>query len=50
MGGATNGCVVRVQENERLNADDVKTILISFAERKERPSKFAWRDITERFV
>jgi hypothetical protein len=45
----TNGCVVTVKENERPAAA-VKAILESFVERKGRSPKFAWRDVTERFV
>jgi hypothetical protein len=46
----TNGFEVTVRENERLDAGDVKAILTAFADRKERPTHFAWRDITERFA
>jgi hypothetical protein len=45
----TNGAHVAVNENERLQAVDVKAVLEAFAHGKGRPLAFAWRDITERF-
>jgi hypothetical protein len=45
-----HGFDVTVKENERLGAADVKVILTAFAERKRRPTAFAWRDVTERFA
>jgi len=46
----TKGFKMTVKENERLGAADVKVILTAFVERKGRPSKFAWRDVSERFA
>jgi hypothetical protein len=46
----TNGFEVTVKENERIGTVEVKEILAAFAERKTRPSKFAWRDVTKRFA
>lgn len=46
----TNGFVVTVLENERLSADNVKTILTAFAEGRGRREEFTWRDITDRFA
>ena len=46
----TNGFKVTVNENERLGAEDGKLIFAAFAERKPRPEKFAWRDVTKRFA
>lgn len=50
VGIPMNGFAVTVQENERLSASDVKTILTTFAEGNGRPEEFSWRDITKRFA
>jgi hypothetical protein len=42
----TNDAFITVNENERLQAADVKTILEAFVCCKPRPSMFAWREIT----
>lgn len=46
----TNGSVVTVKENEILDPDDVKAILVAFTQTRRLPQSFAWRDITQRFV
>jgi hypothetical protein len=46
----TNGSVVTVHRNEVLANTDVKSILAAFANRKGRPARFVWRDVTARFV
>ncbi len=46
---ATSCAHVTVQENERLNADEVKAILAAFHRGELRPKGFAWREITEQF-
>lgn len=46
----TNGFQVTVMENERLDSDDVKTLLTSYVEGKGQPTDYVWRDITERFT
>lgn len=46
----TNAFDVTVKENERLDAAEIKLILTAFAERKGRPAKFTWRDVTDRFA
>ena len=45
----TNGAYITVNENERLQAADVKAILEAFVHCKPRPSTFAWREITDQF-
>ena len=45
----TNGAFITVNENERLQAADVKAILEAFVNCKPRPSRFAWREITHQF-
>ncbi|MBI5759706.1 MAG: hypothetical protein HZA46_14405 [Planctomycetales bacterium] len=45
----TNGCQVTVKSNEQLNASDVDEIFAAFSETESRPTRFKWRDITDRF-
>jgi len=49
IGIATNGASVTVKENECLSAIDVKAIMDSFVRDRKRPSRFTWRDISDRF-
>jgi len=46
----SNGSVVTVKENEILDPNDVKAILVAFTETRLLPQRFVWRDITQRFV
>jgi hypothetical protein len=45
----TNGATVTVNENERLQSTDVKSIVEAFANHEQRPPAYMWRDITQRF-
>ncbi len=45
----TNGCCVRVQENEELSAVDVKVLLAAYASQKGRPVQYSWRDARDLF-
>jgi hypothetical protein len=45
----THGFRVKVQENEKLSAADVKRVLAAFARGQSRPRQFLWRDMTELF-
>jgi hypothetical protein len=46
----TNGCVVTVRKNEVLAEEDVRTILVSFAQGKGRPAQYLWRETTTDFL
>jgi hypothetical protein len=46
----TNDAYVTVSENECLQIADVKEIVEAFFRRKQRPSRFAWREITREFL
>ncbi|QKD02269.1 hypothetical protein EB235_12785 [Mesorhizobium loti R88b] len=46
---ATNGFKVTVNANEKLTSAEAKSILCTFCDGDERPSRFWWRDVTDRF-
>ena len=45
----TNDAYLTVKENECLQVADVREIVEAFFHRKQRPSRFAWREITGEF-
>jgi hypothetical protein len=45
----TNDAHVTVKENECLQVADAKEIVEAFFRRTQRPSRFAWREITDEF-
>jgi hypothetical protein len=42
-----NGTHFSIKANEQLSNDNVKIILLAFADGKSRPADFVWRDITQ---
>ena len=46
----TNGYCVRVQENEVLSQEEVKSILVTFLLKDYGSKDFHWRDKTEEFL
>jgi hypothetical protein len=41
--------IVEVQQNEELSAKDAKVLLLAYANQKDRPAQYSWRDASSMF-
>ncbi len=45
----TYGHTIEVQQNEELSAKDAKVLLLAYANQKDRPAQYSWRDASSMF-